>query len=252
MMNGEIKVTSSRDFDYFNRMMNHPDIYPFVRDDSIDGQIDVSVLNKKANVFLKVEVDGHEAGFAFFVAKGVFCYEMHSGMLSDFRGAIAIKSGISVLDWMFVNTDAETISTFAWSSAKNVIFAARQVGFKEVSRSPWKSTVNGERIDRIVYSLSISEWSRNAQERFESISFGLVGGFNSNIETHSFSAMASLMALSGHYSKAQDFYNRWAVIFDGTPIQFTGTRERGVIFSIGKSFVEISPDLKTSIVEQVA
>jgi len=245
-------ITASRDLGYFNRMMNHPEIFPSIHDDSSDSALDISSLNKKANVFLKIECEGREAGFAFFVAKGVFCYEMHSGLLEEFRGAFAIRAGHGVIDWMMTNTDAEVISTFCWSNAKPAMWAARQIGFREVSRAAYKHKVNGEPVDLAAYTIDLMEWARESQYRFDGIAFNIIKDFSASSSMQPFAGMAALIALSGNYSKAQMFYNKWALIFGCPPIQFNGTRARGVVFSVGNSVVELSQNLSTSVVEEVA
>lgn len=88
----KIGFQRSLDTGYFNQMVNHPDIGPFVRDDSVVGDIDLSSIDPRENYLLKAVVDGTHAGFAILVVKNDDL-ELHSGLLKAFRGAIAIELG---------------------------------------------------------------------------------------------------------------------------------------------------------------
>lgn len=149
-----ITVYPTRDTAWLNRMVNHPDIAPHVRDDSTPPTIDVSPLADTKSVFLRIDCDGHEAGFAIFVFFGNGKYELHSGMLKAFRGRNALEAGRAVLRWMRDNTGCQEIMTWAFSCARNVILITRLLGFREITRFAWKKTVNGKSVDRVNYSLS--------------------------------------------------------------------------------------------------
>lgn len=147
-----IAVVPSRDIALFNRLINHPDIAPHVRDDSTPDQpLDVSPLNTEQNVFLLVKADDEPTGFAIMVGLGNGMYEQHSGMLATHRGHHALRAGREVFRWMFCNTDCTTISTWAWSTAKHVLLMARALGFVEKTRARWNHTVNGIAVDRVVF-----------------------------------------------------------------------------------------------------
>lgn len=145
-------IIRSLDFEYFNRMIHHPDIFPSLHDDVDSKLASAEILNTGKNIFLKVEHEGEGVGFAMLLTDDETSYEMHSGMLKDFRGRFALKSGIAVLDWVFIFTNAREVTTSSWSNARNVMWAASQVGFVEVSRSPWRNPVRGERVDLVNYS----------------------------------------------------------------------------------------------------
>lgn len=149
----EPKITVSRDFDYLDRMLNHPDIFPGVHDD-VDVKLpNSSVLDSEENIFLKVSDGDRDVGFAMMLFQSFGRYEMHSGIIKDYAGRFALKAGHSVIKWIFSNTTAEEIITSSWSNARNVMWAARQVGFVEQSREPWKNKVRGENVDLIHYSI---------------------------------------------------------------------------------------------------
>jgi hypothetical protein len=149
-----ITVYPTRDTEWLNRMVNHPDIAPHVRDDSTPSTIDVSPLADTKSVFLRVDCDGHEAGFAIFIYFGAEKYELHSGMLKAFRGRNTLDAARAVLRWMRDNTPCQEIVTWAFSCARHVVVLVRVLGFTETNRSKWPATVNGQTVDRVNYSIS--------------------------------------------------------------------------------------------------
>lgn len=155
-----ISVSQSREMAVFNWLVNHPEIAPHVKDDSNTGKIDVSALNNGVNDFMCVEWNGKPIGFAIMIRVGDGVFEMHSGILEAYRGQRALDAGREVLKWMFLNTDCEKVTTWAWSSARHVMLMARVLGFTQSSRSSWPNTVHRETVDRVNYEQTFAEWSK--------------------------------------------------------------------------------------------
>lgn len=150
-----VQIEQSHDMAFMTRMVNHPSIYPFIRDDSITGHVDCCVLNDSNSRSLRVMVDGQEAGFALLMRQGDG-YELHSGLLPGFRGRIAIEAGKAVIDWVTKHNLCDRLTTWAWANARHVLLVTRILGFKEESRDDWPNPVNGQRVQRILFSLSIN------------------------------------------------------------------------------------------------
>lgn len=150
-----ISVQPSHDIGFFNRLVNHPTISPHVRDDRIIGNIDLSALNTSENVFLRLKVDEKDAGFAVLVRHGSI-FELHSGLLPEFRGAIALDFGRSVLEWARNELRCEKITTWAWEHARHVLLITRLLGFKEVNRVDWPYTVDGHPVRRVDFSINFN------------------------------------------------------------------------------------------------
>lgn len=148
-----ISIQPEFDLEYFNRMINHPDISPYVRDDRYVGALDCSpLLDGAGNVFLKISVDGQEAGFAIMILSGDNDYEMHSGLLCSFRGHTAVEIGRRVVEWMG-DFGAKSLRTYAWENARHVRLMARMVGFEETNREDWPFTVDGQWVRRVNYAI---------------------------------------------------------------------------------------------------
>lgn len=162
-----ISIQPSFDLGYFNRMINHPEISPYVRDDRYVNALDCSpLMEADGNVFLQISVDGEEAGFAIMIRMGDDEYEMHSGILPPFRGQIAVEAGRGVIEWMG-EFGAKCLRTFAWENARHVRLMARMVGFEEVSRQDWPYTVNQQSVRRINYAIQYVEPFRHLNPTLE-------------------------------------------------------------------------------------
>ena len=150
-----IKLQRSLDVGYFSRMVNHPDISPFVRDDSMTGDIDLSPIDSADNYLLKALVDDQEAGFAILLVKGNDL-ELHSGLLKPYRGRIAIELGRLLVEWAALHTAAMRLLTWAWDSARNVILVTKAIGFREDNRELWPFSVAGVRVNRVNFSIDLN------------------------------------------------------------------------------------------------
>lgn len=150
-----IAIKQSHDVGFFNRMVNHPAISPFVRDDTSPAVIDCTPFDTPDNVMLEIHVDGNEAGFAVMVRKAKEIFEMHSGILPEFRANNLRVIGREIMRWMMQNTPCKELQTYAWSTAKNVIVAARLIGFQEISREDWPNTVAGSHVLRVNFSTQL-------------------------------------------------------------------------------------------------
>jgi hypothetical protein len=151
----DISVQPSHELEIFNRLANHPAISPHVRDDRAKGEIDLSPLNTSENVFLRLGVDGKDAGFVVLVRHGSI-FEMHSGVLPEFRGSTALAIGRAVIDWVRSQVRCEQLTTWAWEHARHVLLITRLLGFKEVNRVDWPYTVDGRPVRRVDFSLAIN------------------------------------------------------------------------------------------------
>lgn len=134
-------------------MVNHPSIFPSIRDDRQVEPFDCEPLNTPQNLLLELWADGREAGFAILLRRGETIFEMHSGLLPEYRGRRAILIGKQIVSWVSVTKLVTKLTTFVWDSAKNVLFVTRAIGFKEDCRGPWPHTVNGRHVQQVSFSI---------------------------------------------------------------------------------------------------
>ena len=151
-----ISVQPSDDMEFFNRMVNHPDIAPFVRDDSSTGYIDCSLLDDSNSVRLKILADDVDAGFAILINTRTDEYELHSGLLPQYRGRLAIAAGLAVIAWARASKVCSRLTTWAWENARHVLLITRRAGFQEERREDWPNTVNGMPVRRVLFAINFN------------------------------------------------------------------------------------------------
>jgi hypothetical protein len=152
----QISVQPSQDMGFFNRMVNHPDISPFVRDDSVIGDIDCSMLDDSNSIRLKILADGSDAGFFILIHKLIGEYELHSGLLPQYRGRHAVSAGLAIIAWARDSGICSRLTTWAWEHARHVLLITRRVGFQEFAREYWPNPVNGQRVRRVLFSIDFN------------------------------------------------------------------------------------------------
>jgi GNAT superfamily N-acetyltransferase len=155
----KILVQPTEDRDFLNRMVNRPEIFPHITDDRFPAPFDLSRVVEGPFIVLRVTVDGVEAAFALIALLGAGTYELHSGVLPEFRrGGLAFQMGRAVIEWVMTHTNCTTLTTWAWGHAKHVRLLCRIIGFKETGREEWPFLVGGERTTRINYSIPLMDW----------------------------------------------------------------------------------------------
>lgn len=151
-----ISLQPSNDNEFFNRVVNHPEISPFVRDDSVVGDIDCSPLNDSNSVRFKILADGVDAGFFILIRKLAGEYELHSGLLPQYRGCNAVSAGRAIIAWARDSGICSRLTTWAWEHARHVLLITRRIGFQEQSREDWPNTVHGQRVRRVLFSINFN------------------------------------------------------------------------------------------------
>lgn len=156
----EVVLKHSTDAERLNWLVNHPTITDGVRDDSNVGDLDLSPFlgPESPHIFLHIFVDGMEAGFFFLANFGAF-YELHSGLLPEFRGRIALQCGREMQKWVFAHTYTNELRTWAWSTSKHVLLLAKVAGFSETSRNVHPVPVNGFLVERVSMTLTRCQWA---------------------------------------------------------------------------------------------
>ena len=245
----DIKVAPSRDFAAINRLVNHPDVLPHIIDDSMEAHFDASLLNQRDNIFLKATKGDVDMGFMAFINRGYGIYELHSGFLPEYRGISAIKAGKKGFEWLFLSTNAETISTWAWEDAKNVIWAAHVTGFRDIGDLDWPHTVKGKKQRRRVFIQTLQDWAMAENRKFEPIGNRVVAEIPK--EMRGYMGIALIMGLNGHQLKAQEFWNRHCAILGGKPIQVFAPRAGSMVFSMDNTVFEANRDLSIFKIEQL-
>lgn len=212
-----------------NRVVNHPEVYRWVRGYATEP-LDLSpTVANPANVLLMGEHGG-----VLFVAHQPGLYEAHTQVTPEGRGAWALAMVRAALFWMFTRTDAIEIMTKCPKGNLGARALARAVGgTKEfTARKGW--VVDLDPVDADVFGLTLQAWARTADGlvqrgvwfhallEAEFARHGKAEPPHEEDEDHNRAVgMAAEMMLGGQIGKALVFYGRAASLAGYGPIKLT-------------------------------
>lgn len=203
-----------------NEIVNHPEVYPWIKGAHTEPLDLTGVIENKNNVALV-----GEHGCIIFIKHQAGIYECHTNVLPSGRGKWVVDYGMGVLDWMFTKTDCYEILTKCPRNNVLSALAARKCGFTLdfPTRPIWPV---GEALVPVdVYSIRVQEWVRNSKYlinkgklfhntlEIEYNKSGKSVNIHPDDEIHDRYVGASVaMIEGGQIYKAIAFYNRWAVM----------------------------------------
>lgn len=150
-----ILVEQTYDESYIKAVFLNPAIYHMMRDDSCPKEpkeLSRAEIMGVPGFFLKAFVDGMPAGIWWLIWKGRKV-EAHTALLENCRGRKAIQATKQAIQWVFDNTSAEAITSYAWSDSPAVAWFCRAVGMQPTSTTPWPHTRNGAKVDITHYEI---------------------------------------------------------------------------------------------------
>jgi hypothetical protein len=226
-----------------NAIVNHPDVYPWVKGFA-DGELDISpVLQEEGTVCLL----GEHGGLLFHKLQPGL-YEIHTQIKREGRGPWALHCAQAALHWLFSKTDAVEVLTKCpqGNVAAKALARACHLSYEFTNRAGW--ILDGKVIPADIYSLKVQDWMRAApglSERGEWFHNKLTGEFkrlgvpdlaHEDDATHDrYVGAACEMILGGQPEKGVLFYNRWARLASYAPIEIVSIDP--VAFNIGNALV---------------
>jgi hypothetical protein len=151
-----VTVESTTDEQYIKSVFLNPAIYQSMRDDSCPQE--PSMLADKdiksiPGFFLRALMGDNAMGAFWFIWKGD-SVEAHTALLPACRGRNAILAGKAAARWVFSNTSAKTITSYAWSDSPAVAWFCRMIGMNVTSVEPWPHTRSGKSVLIAHYELT--------------------------------------------------------------------------------------------------
>lgn len=153
-----IEVDETTDDALILQALSHPDIFDSMTDDRYPTMPEnpVETMKSLPGIFLRAMKDGAFAGIWWLIWRGK-ALEAHTMLLPNCRGADAIEATKKAIRWVFDNTDAEAITSYAWSDSPAVNWFCRKVGLKRDRTEPWPATRNGHQVDITWFTLTRKE-----------------------------------------------------------------------------------------------
>lgn len=145
----EPTIAPSRDAEFLNRVVNDPSVFPWISL-GLKPPLDLTaLLADENNIFL-----ANGFGGFLFIAKPDYIYEVHTQLLPEGRGKLALIAAKEAAFHMFTKTEAIRIDTTVAFGNKAADRLTRMMGFTK-----WGDTeVNG--IPSHYYVLTLKEWAR--------------------------------------------------------------------------------------------
>lgn len=147
-MTRTITVDKTTDESYIKSVFLNPAIYQDMKDDSCPelAALAGADIMGVPGFFLRALVDGVPAGVWWLIWKGD-TVEAHTALLDNCRGRTAIRATRLAMEWVWRNTGAKAITSYAWSDCPAVSWFCRAVGMGEDRTEHWPATRNGHAVD---------------------------------------------------------------------------------------------------------
>lgn len=236
-----VKIRREYDAVRLNKVLNHPDVRPWVADAG-EGTLDVSLqVANRGNILLMGQ---HGGCLLFRVMPGM--YEVHTQVLPNARGAWALAMVRAGAHWMFTHTDAFEIVTRVprpHRAAKGLTIAA---GMRLEFTREGECRFRGEIVPVDLYSFRIQDWVTKASgleqvgRWFHERMHAEAARLNITTPPHGddpnhfrYVGAAYEMVRHGQVAKAINFYNRWAVMARHAPVELLCASPVAIRFDIG-------------------
>ncbi len=151
-----ITVEKTEDEIYIKSVFLNPTIYAEMKDDSCPesptmlGGVDLKAI---PGFFLRVLMGGNPVGCFWLIWKGE-SVEAHTALLPVCRGKNAISATRKAIAWVFANTGAKAITSYAWSDSPAVAWFCRAVGMNLTHTEVWPNTRNGRTVDIAYFKIN--------------------------------------------------------------------------------------------------
>ena len=213
-----------------NAIVNHPDIYPWVRG-TIEGPLDLGpAIEEEAAIALLGEYGG-----VTFARLQPGLWEAHTSILPVGRGEWGLKCVQECLKWLFCRTDAMEVMTRCPHGNLPAKALARAIHGTFEFTNPHGWVMDGKAVPADIFALRVQDWIRVApglEERGAEFhaklhaEFDRVGIVDNHPDdaTHDRHVGAAYdMFLGGQPHKAAVLYNRFSAMSGYSPIRVVST-----------------------------
>lgn len=154
-----ITVDKTTDESYIKSVFLNPSIYQSMKDDSCPAEPSMLAgtdIKAVPGFFLRALVNGIPAGVWWLIWKGDKL-EAHTALLENCRGRDAIQATRKAMEWVWENTQARSISSYAWSDSPAVTWFCRAIGMSPDETKLWPCTRNGHEVTITYFSINRPE-----------------------------------------------------------------------------------------------
>lgn len=223
-------IERQSDASKLNAIVNHPDIYPWVRG-AVEGPLDMAAAIDSEDI---VSLLGEHGGVTFHRLMPSI-WEAHTAILREGRGEWGVACVRECLKWMFCRTDAMEIMTRCPHGNLPAKALAKAIGGTYEFTNPNGWVMDGKAIPADIYSLRVQDWMRTApgleekgaefHDRLEKefARLGLGDNHTDDANHDRYVGAAYEMFLGGQPHKGAVLYNRFASMSGYLPIHVVST-----------------------------
>ena len=147
-----------QDVDFVAGILGHPEVFPFISEDGSDS----ADVTQHANALLATPViyvmSPNEWTLAIFVPRSSVCLELHTCILPDGRGKIALQVNRDVGAWIFENTTCQKVITWVPVFNRAADLMARRLGFELQGNNDKSFLRHGTLYDQLLYGVTKEKW----------------------------------------------------------------------------------------------
>jgi hypothetical protein len=153
-----MKRCTLEDLDFVNSIIRHPDVYPWVSDDNSPPP----EQNTLAQMLLGCEsvfvLSSNEFTIFVFIPLNSIHFELHTLVLPEGRGKIAIASAKEAGKWIIENTPCQKMKTMVPVFNRAAKWMSRKLGFKYEGTETKSFLKNGILYDQESFGITRKEW----------------------------------------------------------------------------------------------
>ncbi len=154
-------VSRTHDMAVVAQIMGHPSIFPHVAEDGTDKP---EPVDHPGFYWMLATKGGDPAGLFLVHARGAVCYEMHTMILPDFRGAPACAAAQALLTWAFTELDCQKMVTSVPEYNRAALRFALANGMRHEGVNRASFLRRGALIDQITLGITKKEWETCQQQ----------------------------------------------------------------------------------------
>lgn len=145
-------------------IFTHPSIWPHISDDGCDIKNFEPVLHDSV-YYLVPTLTGVSCGAFMYVPQNSIMYEVHSCVLPEHRGPLAIEFAKESLKWMVMNTNCQKVITHVPENNRLALAFAKRAGMQleGINRKSYQKA--GAIIDQFVLGITGREILCQQQQR---------------------------------------------------------------------------------------
>ena len=158
------------------RLENKDDVYQVFKDKAVfkhicddytknpdDFCID-SMIESEYMHFIGAYIDNQLAGVFYYHPHNHILYEVHSGVLPQYRGKNTILMAIKSLEWIFENTDCLKVITHVPENNAPALALSKRVGMQIEGINRASIMKNNQLLDQTVLGITAEELSCQQQQ----------------------------------------------------------------------------------------